>query len=331
MSKKSANPGGYSPVKQPKMDSSMKTRMRSTKGGGGGGNTGEAFSTKVAHATKPALWRYNAIGDQADSTKPTEPCAAIALAPLPGMGQSNGVPGPGTYVKISTIGGKQVDSTMRTSRISGMAGREKFGSMVDVANAKDTPGPTDYMLKDCNKDKEPRAPAYSIYSRDAWAVKSQADKNPGPSDYGDISDAVAKTRPIVTRNMVVPAAQREQDPVYIGSRSENDVAPGEYDAGGATFDKQVSSVYRSAPKYSFSVGGRKHAPIGARMVTDETPPPTFKYNAIGKQSDSRYKSAPAATMSGRISFGDSTNVSELYTKLGGMNRLTTIRSWKGRR
>ena len=299
----------------------------------GGSPQGQAFSTAAARAgPQKVLWRYKAIGDQPDSTKPTEPTAAIARAPRgDAKGTMGDVPGPGTYAKIPTVGGRQVDSTMRTARISGMAGREKFGSMVDVRNAKDTPGPTDYILKDCNKDKEPRAPLWSIQSRDAWAVKSQADKNPGPSDYGDISDAVARTRPITTRNMVVPAAAREADPCYIGVGTQIAVAPGEYDGPPQTFEKQVESTCSNTPKYSFSVGGRKHAPIGSRMATDETPGPTFKYNAIGKQSDSRYRSAQAATMSGRISFGDSTNVSELYTKLGSMNQLTSIRSWKQKR
>ena len=50
-------------------------------------------------------------------------------------------------------------------------------------------------------------------------------------------------------------------------------------------------------------------------------------SAIGKQLESTKKSAPAATMSGRISFGDASNVAELYTKLGQMNKLTTIRRW----
>ena len=298
----------------------------------GSSTMGRSF-TSAAGAPKRAMWRYAAIGKQADSTKFTEPTAGLALAPRPDLVEvhTRGVPGPGSYAKVPTIGHKQFDSTIRSVPMAGMAGREVFGSLIDVTDAKNTPGPTEYILKNCNKDKEPKAPEYSIYSRDAWNVKTQADKNPGPSDYGDVSSAVAATREGVIRDASFALAAREQDPVYLGSKSDNAVGPGEYASREKedTFGKQVRSTYPNGPKYSFSVSGRKRAPIGARSYEDaaDNPPPTFVYNAIGKQLESTKPSAPAATMSGRISFGEATNVSELYTKLGQMNKLTTIRRW----
>eukprot|EP00937_MAST-01D_sp_MAST-1D-sp2_P003453 g3453.t1 len=293
---------------------------------------GQSISGAAFHAgPKRALYRYDAIGKQADSTKFTEPTAPVCLAARPDLIEvhTRGVPGPGTYALVPTVGGAQVDSTIRTMPMASLAGREKFGSTIDVREARDTPAPTDYILKNCNKDKEPKAPVYSIYSRDSWKVRTQADKNPGPSDYGDVSDAVAATREGVIRDATMPKAGREQDPVYLGQRSDNAVGPGEYASREKedTFGKQVRSTYRNGPKYSFSVSGRRRAPIGARSYTDaaDNPPPTFRYNAIGKQLESTKRSSPAATMSGRISFGEQSNVSELYTRLGQMNRLTTIR------
>lgn len=64
-------------------------------------------------------------------------------------------------------------------------------------------------------------------------------------------------------------------------------------------------VNKVVAAYSFSVVGRKKAPIGARMSHDLVPGPgSYKLRpAVGKQIISHLKSAPKSTMSGRVKFG----------------------------
>jgi len=274
---------------------------------------------------------YDACGNQISSMRQTAPILVFKTAakkPLDAAQREN-VPGPGSYKRQEYVGGYQPDSTIESAPEPTMGGREVFGSTVDYTEAKHTPGPQNYIPRPPEWDKEPRAPTYSMYDRNY--VRTEAEKNPGPGEYlyGHMSDHldVIKERPW---GVPFVKQKRDRDAIYIPvnkQRDETPCGPGEYGQGVEMCGNQYDSRYRGKPKACFGKCPRDCPdvdPVALAAKGGAADGSKLWVSSIGDQVESTKSNAPKASMSGRNWFGNTTNVSELYSKLGQMGAMTDI-------
>jgi len=282
---------------------------------------------------------YDSIGNQIDSTRRTHPVIGFQLDskhPLDDS-QKEDVPGPGSYTRHAYVGDYQPDSTVGSAPAPTLGGREVFGSTVNYSEAKNTPGPQDYKQQNPNKSKERTAPSYSLCARNY--IKPEADKVPGPSQYVgiDIGPRLDKIRPGAPR-IGLGIGDRDKCAVYIAEnkrRGAYAVGPGEYGSGvqfpvrGASVaSNQFESRYRGPQVCALNKAPRDQPPvdpIALAAIYSCTPGGSLQYRACDRQVESTKRSAPKASMSGRNWFGNTTNVSELFTKLGKQQSLTGLR------
>jgi hypothetical protein len=282
---------------------------------------------------------YDSIGNQIDSTRKTHPVIMFKLDskhPLD-SNQKEDVPGPGSYARHAYIGDFQPDSTVESAPAPTLGGREVFGSTVNYSEAKNTPGPQDYKLKNVNKTKEKCAPSYSLTARNF--LRTEADKIPGPAQYLgiDMGPRLDKVRPQAPKTGL-GIGDRDKSAIYIAEnkrRGEYAVGPGEYGSGiqfpvrgGSVASNQFESRYRGPEVCALNKAARDQPPvdpIALAAIYSCTPGGSLQYRACAKQVESTKRSAPRASLSGRNWFGNTTNVSELFSKLGKQESLTGLR------
>ncbi|CAM9272070.1 unnamed protein product [Discosporangium mesarthrocarpum] len=184
-----------------------------------------------------------------------------------------------------------------------MRGREKFGSPDLKAIDRTTqmePGPGHYNARVINL-MEPCAPRYTFPKDSGPATKEKAHRSPGPGRY-KIPTAVGKQ---------VLSTKRSHNGVGFGTgnrpdllmQSTVDVGPGEYSVPGATGERQIDSRKITRGGIKFSRAQRSGNSISQE---DEAPGPgnySLPPGICGRSSASPYRSAPAATLSGREKFG----------------------------
>jgi len=280
---------------------------------------------------------FDSCGYQIDSTRRTAPQVTFkCAAKKPGDdNQGQNYPGPGSYKRNPYVGGYQPDSTIPSAPEPTMGGREVFGGTVDFTEAKHTPGPQNYIPRNPEWDKERRAPSYSMYDRNY--VRTEAEKNPGPGEYlyGHMSDHLDQVKP---RPWGVPFVKqkRDRDAIYIPvnkQRDETPCGPGEYGQGVEMSGNQYEGRYPGKKNACFGKCARDEPavdPIALAQRYSNTPGSKLLVSSIGAQVDSTKETAPKCTMSGRNWFGDTNNVSELYSKLGRQSSLTNLKSVRRR-
>lgn len=287
---------------------------------------------------------YNSIGIQQQSTRKTDPIIGFKLSDKKPLNdaQKDDVPGPGSYKPPTCIGGYQPDSTVQSAPEITLAGREVFGGTVNYTEAKNTPGPLDYPQKNPNvSTKEKRAPHYSLTARNY--VRTEADKIPGPAQYlgVDMGPRLDKVRPRCGFPIGLGLGDRDKCSVYIAEnkrRGAYAVGPGEYGVGvefpvrGETqSSNQFESRYKGPVVCALNKAHRDHPPVdpvALAAIYSCSPGAALHYRSCDKQVLSTKRSAPKASISGRNWFGDTNNVSELFSRLGKQESLTGLRKYR---
>ncbi|CAM9167508.1 unnamed protein product, partial [Sphacelaria rigidula] len=211
-------------------------------------------------------------------------------------------PGPGAYQLKSTMF-VYPSSVIRSPPSYTMRGREKFGSP-DLKAIDRTcqmePGPGHYKIAIVNP-QEDHAPKYTFPKDVGPTAREKGHRAPGPGHY-NIPTGVGKQ---------VLSTKRSHNGVGFGTgnrpdllvQSTADVGPGEYTVPGATGERQIDSRKCSNGGAKFSKAPR----MGKRGSLEDVAPGPGNYRLppgiCGRGAASPYRSAPAATLSGREKFG----------------------------
>ncbi|KAJ0399111.1 hypothetical protein ATCC90586_009362 [Pythium insidiosum] len=275
--------GGASPAKSA-AGSPPKTSPSKTKAGSPKGQIYTGFNDIKS-----------SVGEQVDSRKVTAPVTVFGTSTRPQTTSGNKSPGPGAYQVPSSIG-KPVLSTMVAAPACSISGREKFGSTSDMKAAANAPGPGDYSSAIVNP-RERSAPKYSLGKK--WTELSGMKKTPGPGAY-EATTTIGRTVLSTQKQNPMPAFPRvERKPLLQNSTA--DVGPGQYGVVvGAVGKQPVSTLSTSA---AFSFGTEQRSKLSKNVGEVPGPASYQTKSSVGKQVESMYRSAPAASMSGRTKFG----------------------------
>jgi hypothetical protein len=142
--------------------------------------------------------------------------------------EASRVPGPGEYPQAMSCG-KQYSSVKPTLPAYSLAGRELFGSTVNLAAAARGPSPQEYKVRQVNAN-ETTAPKYSIFEKREHGSTmggSKFHKSPGPGEYGEAHAQSCQTQTVSTK----PSAPR---PLFgkdkretLGGINASPIGPGE--------------------------------------------------------------------------------------------------------
>lgn len=233
-----------------------------------------------------------------------EPEIGFGTGSRPPLMVPTSTPGPGAY-QVKTTLTKTIDSTIRSPEQYTIRSRHTFGDPNLKALSKSTanePGPGQYKV--ANKFLHGTDnPKYSFPK--ARLPSDKAQLSPGPGQY-DVPGSLGK-QPLSTkekaRETAFPIAARPS----LVAPGTTDIGPGEYKPSPAACEFQVDSRKTSCPTTKFGTGFQKNRKLNAKVDLSEPSPGPGSYQLPGgiavASSGTPYRSAPAASLSGRNAFG----------------------------
>lgn len=211
-------------------------------------------------------------------------------------------PGPGAYV-IKTTMAKCMESHIPSPNQFSLRGRVKFGDPNEKSMNKTSsnePGPGQYDLT--GKFLNGENPRKSGFPKGQFKDKNS--QGPGPGSY----------KPLESMGKQVVSTKKTSEFVAFGKdarkgmASTNDVpGPGQYRPSPAACDHQVTSNKPSCGSIKFGTGYKKSKNNDTKFDFSEPSPGPGSYTLPGgiatKAKGSPFRDSPAATISGRTSFG----------------------------
>lgn len=143
----------------------------------------ETFGAVIANPIGPGPAAYDSpssIGTQLRSELETCPMVGFGTSTRDGgrkPGGGHAVPGPGAYRLATLLGPSMYDSTKPSSPAPAMAGREKFGTLIDNKDAAATPGPGSYAVRGRNTRFRDQ-PSHSLGPK--WTTETNKGSTPAP-------------------------------------------------------------------------------------------------------------------------------------------------------
>lgn len=238
------------------------------------------------------------------STFPQDPKVGFGTGSRPSLVAPSNTPGPGAY-QIKTTLKKTIDSTIESPVAYSIRSRQNFGDPNLKAMSKTTanePGPGSYKLEQKFLVGKNTA-KYSFPKERAPMEKSQL--APGPGQY-ELPPSMGK-QPLSTKE------RSRESPFPLSARPSliapgtTEIGPGEYGVPSAACEAQVDSRKPTKSAIRFGTGYSKNKGTMQKIDMKEPAPGPGSYElpggvATAKRGDP-YRSAPAATMSGRNKFG----------------------------
>lgn len=239
------------------------------------------------------------------STYPEEPKIGFGTGSRPSLVALSNTPGPGAY-QIKTTLKKTVDSTIESPVAYSIRSRQNFGDPNLKAMSKTTanePGPGSYKLQD--KFLTGRtAEKYSFPKERPPMEKSQL--APGPGQYELPASMGKQTLSTKERARDAPFSLAARPSLIAPGTTE--IGPGEYGVPSAACEAQVDSRKKTQSAIKFGTGYVKNKGGNNTKIDMREPAPgpgsyTLPGGVATQRRGDPYRSAPAASLSGRNKFG----------------------------
>jgi len=190
-------------------------------------------------------------------------------------------PGPGAYRTGSGLGTMPL-SVHRSAPKPSIAGREKFGEMLNFKEASTTPGPGQYKVPNMAKTFK-------------WSFGEKLDKDfvkdsPGPGQYKTVS-GIGKQQLSAKLSQTGPVFGTGTRGDMVNYTHSKNAGPGAYSV--------PTAITRKGTRF-----GKSHQRPRLSKSASAPGPAAYRIGgSMGRQLSSIHKSSPGASMSGRVKFG----------------------------
>ena len=204
-------------------------------------------------------------------------------------------PGPGSFQQPPAIG-NQIESTLRSASTASLVGggRDAFGSAFGLKSSV-TPSPAKYRPENCRHAVSKGVPRVTIAGRtQAPETVGQGQSNRvGPGSYK--IPTTLESHPLCEKPQYTRFSQAKRPDMSDASASQ--VAPHDYETSKCFASL---STTKTLPRVGFAKGGRGDF----TSVSNMTPSPAkYDVRSVNYGYLTGYRKPPAASLSGRTSFG----------------------------